>query len=57
MNMNPYLGFIKAGNFKSLFLLYIYRFYIDLREQNINKYDFFEKSCQLLINQYHTISL
>ena len=43
MNMNPYLGFIKAVNFKSFFINYIYMQAVQrFKGENINKYDFQE---------------
>ena len=37
MNMNPYLGFRKAVNFKSFFLSIIQMLYKELKWKNINK--------------------
>jgi hypothetical protein len=39
MNMNPYLGFRKEVNFKSLFFSIIQMLYKELEWINMNKYD------------------
>ena len=39
MNMNTYLGFRKAVNFKSLFFSIIQMLYKELKRKNINIYD------------------
>jgi hypothetical protein len=39
MNLNPYLGFRKAVNFKFVFFSIIQMMYKELKWKNINKYD------------------
>ena len=39
MNMNPYFGFRKTVNFKSLIFSIIQMLYKELKWTNINKYD------------------
>ena len=43
MNMNPYLGFRKVVNFKSLLFSLIQMLYNELKWTDINKCDVYEK--------------
>ena len=51
MNMNPYLGFRKAANFKSIFFFSIIQMYKKLKWKNINRASYYWISeCRKWIN-------